>query len=397
MRFVHQTCSLLLCLIPLIGCQTADKPSVYTGTIEGEERLVQSEAGGMLIAASAEEGQKVKANDTLARLDDRDYQLRITEAKTAVTMAQAKLEEANAGTRVEKISEARARLEQAQALTGQAASKQDAAAAQLSILQAKKEELGKRLESARQTLGYQQSRLERSRSLLEAGASSRQEVDTLQEAVNQAQALVNDLGQQQRTLDAQMNQARQEVEAAKAAKDSAKAGEKASQASLELLEAGDTSYTIRSLLAQRDQAESKLGQAILQQRKTLITAPEDGIILRKHVHKGEVIKPGATLYTILKTDQLEVVVYVPEAELNQVQIGKTARIRVDAYPDQSFTGKVTRIASRGEFTPKNVQTPDERTKMVFAVTIQLTNGLDRLKPGMPADITLADDKAGGAK
>ncbi|BAU29387.1 HlyD family secretion protein [Aneurinibacillus soli] len=395
MKPIQKACSIFLCLLPLLGCQPTEQVHVYSGTIEGQERLVQSEAGGILIKTTAEEGQSVKENDILARLDDRDEQLRIKEAKAAVAIVQAKLDESGAGTRPEKINEAFARVEQAHATTGQAVAKQNATAAQLKILQAKKAELSKLLESARSTVVYQQNRLKRAQSLLEAGASSRQEVDTLQEAVNQAQEVVNDLIQQGYTVDAQINQAQQEVEAARAARDSSAAAEKAAQANLDLLRTGDTNYTVQGLLAQKEQTESLLEQMVLQKNKKTITAPESGIIIRQHFHKGEVIKPGATLYTLLQANRLEVVIYVPEAELNRVKLGQTAQIKVDAYPDRTFAGNITKIASKGEFTPKNVQTPEERTKIVFAVTIRLTEGLDQVKPGMPADVTLTENKAGG--
>lgn len=395
MKSIQKACSVFLCLLPLLGCQPAEPIHVYSGTIEGQERLVQSESGGILIKTTAEEGQSVKENDILARLDDRDEQLRIKEAKAAVAIVQAKLNESGAGTRPEKISEAVARVEQAHATTGQAVAKQNATAAQLKILQTKKEELSKQLESSRSTVVYQQNRLKRAQSLLEAGASSRQEVDTLQEAVNQAQGIVNDLIQQGYTVDAQINQAQQEVEAARAARDSSAAAEKAAQANLNLLRTGDTNYTVQGLLAQKEQAESVLEQMVLQKNKKTITAPESGIIIRQHFHKGEVIKPGATLYTLLQANRLEVVIYVPEAELNRVKLGQTAHIKVDAYPDRTFAGSIIKIATKGEFTPKNVQTPEERTKIVFAVTIRLTEGFDQVKPGMPADVTLTENKAGG--
>jgi HlyD family secretion protein len=264
----------------------------------------------------------------------------------------------------------------------------------MSVLAANKAQLMNKLEGARNTLAYQQSRLKKAETLGQAGAISEQEIETLRETVNQAQTIVYDIEKQMSTIDAQMNQTRQEEIAGKAAQASAEAGVRAAQANLDLLRAGDTNYTLRGLLAQKEAADSKLAQAKLLLGKTIVRAPETGTILRKHVEAGEVIKPGATLYTLLKKGELEVVVYVPEASLNQVKTGQKAFVRVDAYPNRSFSGTVTRIASQAEFTPKNVQTPDERTKMVFAVTIKLTDGLNELKPGMPADITFAQTKEG---
>ena len=133
-------------------------------------------------------------------------------------------------------------------------------------------------------------------------------------------------------------------------------------------------------------AEARWGQAKIQLSRTIVTAPVDGVIIRRNVSLGEVIKPAYQLMTLLEEEKLELTVYVPEANLNEVTLGKEALIMVDAYPEEIFRGTIKHIAEKAEFTPKNVQTPDERTKMVFRVTIKVNNGWDRLKPGMPADV-----------
>jgi multidrug resistance efflux pump len=94
--------------------------------------------------------------------------------------------------------------------------------------------------------------------------------------------------------------------------------------------------------------------------------------------------PGAALFTLADLDQVTLTVYVPEAELGKVALGQEVEVTVDAY-DQVFPGQVTHIASQAEFTPKNVQTQEERVHMVFAVKIRLDNPDHQLKPGMPAD------------
>jgi HlyD family secretion protein len=387
-------CSVLGFLLICMGCGQQSQPAVYSGTIEGKEIAVQSELGGIVKSMTLEEGSRVEKNQKTAELASEEYRLRIDEAKAMADAAKAKLDEAGAGSRTEKIREAVAKVEQAQALSEQASSKTRTVETQMSVLAANKAQLMNKLEGARNTLAYQQSRLKKAETLGQAGAISEQEIETLRETVNQAQTIVYDIEKQMSTIDAQMNQTRQEEIAGKAAQASAEAGVRAAQANLDLLRAGDTNYTLRGLLAQKEAADSKLAQAKLLLGKTIVRAPETGTILRKHVEAGEVIKPGATLYTLLKKGELEVVVYVPEASLNQVKTGQKAFVRVDAYPNRSFSGTVTRIASQAEFTPKNVQTPDERTKMVFAVTIKLTDGLNELKPGMPADITFAQTKEG---
>ena len=117
-----------------------------------------------------------------------------------------------------------------------------------------------------------------------------------------------------------------------------------------------------------------------------LTAPVGGIVVERLVHVGELASPGASLFTLANLDEVTLTVYVPETDLGQVWLGQTVEVTVDAYGDV-FTGQVSHIASQAEFTPKNVQTQEERVHMVFAVKIQLGNADHRLKPGMPADAT----------
>ncbi|WP_052947916.1 HlyD family secretion protein [Aneurinibacillus tyrosinisolvens] len=386
---------LLFVSILLTACQGKSTVPVYSGTIEGKEMLIQSELGGALKTAAAEEGHEVKANETVAQLNNREYIAKINEAKAAVESAQAKLEEAGAGTRTQKIKEAQARVNQSEATVAQSEAKIRSATAQLPLLEANLSQLQARAQGAESTLAYHQKRLQQMKTLLEQGAASPSEADAVREAVNQALTVVNDFKNQATSIRAQMNQAKEEIAADEAARSSNIAARQAAQADLDLLKEGETNYTVRYLLGQKDQAESRLKQAAITETRTQVRSPEAGVILRKHVNKGEVVKPGATLYTLLRKGILEVVVYIPEAELGGVSVGQQASITVDAYPNRAFKGKVTRIAREAEFTPKNVQTPDERTKMVFAVTVNILDGLGMLKPGMPADITFVPVKAGG--
>lgn len=384
---------MLLANVSLWGCGQS-QATVYSGSIEGTEIPVQSEVSGTVKELPVAEGSVVKKGQLLLQLDDRQYQLQVQEAQAAVDAALAAFNDAKAGSRAQEIAQAMAGVDQAKAQVEQAADKAKGAAEQVKALQASQAQVESSLQGAQATLAYQQKQLARLQSLLQSGAASQQQVDQAQEAVNQAQTQVNNLQAQWQTIAAQIRQAQAEQAAAVSQQWSAAAAERSAQAKLDLLQAGATDAHLQQLLAQKKQADAKLAQAKLQLSKTRILAPEDGVLLRKNVESGQVVQTGATLFTLLKKGELKVVIYVPEAQLNQVKTGQEATIRVDAYPNQSFAGKVTTISDQAEFTPKNVQTPDERSKMVFAVTIQLTSGLDQLKAGMPADVTLTE-KAGG--
>jgi len=163
------------------------------------------------------------------------------------------------------------------------------------------------------------------------------------------------------------------------------------QAQLDRLRAGATPEEIAALEAQVSQAraavqsaEALLSALEIQLEQSTVKAPVSGVVLQRLLQVGELASPGAPLFTLANLDEVTLTVYVPEAELGRVALGQEAEVLVDAY-DQSFPGEVVHIASQAEFTPKNVQTQEERVHMVFAVKIRLDNPEHLLKPGMPAD------------
>ncbi len=93
----------------------------------------------------------------------------------------------------------------------------------------------------------------------------------------------------------------------------------------------------------------------------------------------------SSLFKVSDLRAVDLIIYVSEEELGKVKLGQTAYISVDAYPDKTYSGKVIYISPEAEFTPKNIETKDERTKLVFAVKIRIDNPKYELKPGMPAD------------
>ncbi len=119
-----------------------------------------------------------------------------------------------------------------------------------------------------------------------------------------------------------------------------------------------------------------------------ITAPAKGVITNTNFEPGETIGPGSVLHTISKLDTVEITVYVSEKELGYVKLSQTAEIRTDSYNNKIYPGKVVYISSEAEFTPKNIQTKQDRVKQVFGVKIEVPNSDQDLKPGMPADAVI---------
>jgi len=143
------------------------------------------------------------------------------------------------------------------------------------------------------------------------------------------------------------------------------------------------------------QAEANLNRAIANVnliKKNLndcyVTSPSSGFITKKFVEIGETAGMMSSLFQIADLSSVDLVIYVPETELGKVQLGQKAEISVDTYPEKTFNGKVIYISPQAEFTPKNIQTQEERTKLVFAVKIKIDNPEFELKDGMPADAVI---------
>ncbi|GJQ20394.1 MAG: hemolysin secretion protein D [Bacteroidia bacterium] len=143
--------------------------------------------------------------------------------------------------------------------------------------------------------------------------------------------------------------------------------------------------------ARRDQAEA--AAAVLRKKLAdcTITAPRAGTITNRFVEPGELVGPGAAIVRIADLTDLTINVYVPEADLPRILLGQKAEVRVDAFKERVFEGRVVHISQSAEFTPKNIQTKDERVKLVFAVKVRVPNPDGTLKAGLPADVALPTD------
>lgn len=146
-----------------------------------------------------------------------------------------------------------------------------------------------------------------------------------------------------------------------------------------------------------DQADKAVGQAqanldivSVQVDNLQVTAKVDGVVLAKTIEVGELVQPGITVMTLGKLDDLTITVYIPEDQYGQILLGDKVQVRVDSYPNDTFSGVVTRIADQAEYTPRNVQTEEDRRTTVFAIVISVGDTQGKLKPGMPADVTFSN-------
>lgn len=136
------------------------------------------------------------------------------------------------------------------------------------------------------------------------------------------------------------------------------------------------------------QAKAAFAQAKMLYEDAVITSPWDGVILERHVEEGELVSPNTPIMTIGDLSSVKVTIYVPLMELARLKYGQEAAITIDGLEKREFAGKITYISNEAEFTPKNVQTKDERIKQVFKVEVTAANPDFVLKPGVPADVAI---------
>lgn len=210
------------------------------------------------------------------------------------------------------------------------------------------------LEAAERQLEEASRSLERTRLLHDGGALSREALDRAETAHEVARA--------------QAAQARER---------------------LDLLELGPRRERIEAQRAAVRQAEAAVGQIEAILAGGVIHAPHGGVVTVRHREPGEVVAGGMPVVTLLNRDDRWVRIYVPGDQVGRIEIGHPVRITADGYPDRTYEGRVVFIASQAEFTPRNVQTREERVKLVYAVKVAITGDPDHdLKPGLPADVVL---------
>lgn len=158
---------------------------------------------------------------------------------------------------------------------------------------------------------------------------------------------------------------------------------------LRLVRSGPRRERIDAQRAQVQRAEAVVRAADVALDNAVVRAPFGGLVTVRHREPGAVIPPGSPVLTIMDPHDRWVRIYVAESRISAVKLGAPVVITADTYPDKEYAGEVMHVASEAEFTPKNVQTQEERVKLVYAVKVRVTGdaSLD-LKPGMPADVRI---------
>jgi HlyD family secretion protein len=390
-----------------------------SGVIEATEVDVSSLTGGKLVRLLVNEGDWVKREEPLAEIDRRDIEPQVTQARGALAAAKGQLAQAeavlagaaaaaaNAREAYRKSTELKGGYEAAQARYQAALAARDQAKATLDLVRAgvRSEEITQAraaVASAQASFENAQRELARLETLLAQGAVSRQQVDLQRTARDAASAALE--GARARLAEAEAGARSEERRQAEAGFAQAQANLEAAARSLttarelygdklalkQQLDAAEAQYRAAqqaqaAAAGQVENAGGALASAEKRLRDASVLSPIDGAVTIKVREAGETVGAGQAIVRLADLDHMWLRVYIPVTDLDRVKLGQEAEVRADANPSRPYRGRVTEIAQQAEFTPKNVQTREQREKLVFGVKVEVENPQHELKPGMPAD------------
>ena len=304
-----------------------DGPLRASGYVEATEVRVSPEVGGRIVELAVDEGQTVAAGAVIARLDTADTELALQRVEAERAQAVAQLDLLKAGARPEDIRQARAQVESAQADVAAAESELGAAAADLARFEA----------------------------LLASNAGSRKQRD--------------DAATRREVAAARVNAAKERVRSASEA--------------VARLRAGARREELAAARARVDVVDAQRAALRKNRADAVVTSPVAGIVTSRLVDPGEIVAPRTPLVVVTDLDRAWANVYVDEPLVPRLALGQAVTLVTDA--GQRIEGKITFISPKAEFTPRNVQTAEERTKLVYRVKVTTDNRQGVLKTGMPVE------------
>jgi HlyD family secretion protein len=364
--------------------RTPDNRMVISGNIELTEVNIAFKTAGRLIERTVDEGDAVKNGQIIARLD-RDQLIAQRERETAgLESARSQLEQAATALEWQKAT-----------LAGDVETKR----ADLASMEARLAELknGARpqekldakaaVDSAQSELDRARKDWERAQVLYKDDDISTAQFDQYRNRFESAEAALKQAGEREALVLAgprveQINAQQGQVERARGALKVAEAN---------TLEMKRREQELATRRAEIGRSKANLALIDSQLADTIAASPVDGVVLVKAADVGEILAPGTTVVTVGDIDHPWLRGYVNETDLGKVKLGAKAKVTTDSYPGKVYQGRVTFIASEAEFTPKQIQTQQERVKLVYRVKIELENPQRELKSNMPADAEIVLD------
>ncbi len=314
------------------------------GRIEGDHVTVSSKFPGRIVRMFVREGDEVHSGDLLLQLDDTQVQAKTEQARHAWEAIEARVQAAHA----------------------------DLAVLNLDV------PLG--VERAEAQVAKAQAGLDKA---VVVEREARSDAERFNELAAKDQASIQQRDQARLRWEVAMR----EIATQRAAL--VQADKERAQAELGWQRIRAQEAAVEALERERDRAEAALQEMQSVLDDLTIKAPGSGTLTTRMADVGEVVAAGAPLFELVDLDRLYLKVYVPEVQIGKVRLDLPAKIHIDAFPDQPVDARVRYIASKAEFTPKEVQTPDERVKLIYAVKLYLERNPDhRLTPGLPADAVI---------
>jgi HlyD family secretion protein len=349
-----------------------------SGNIELTQVNIAFKVSGKLIERAVDEGDIVKKGIIVARLD-KDQLLRQRDREQAA-LAEAQSQLSQAGTTVEWTRQSQASdLDQRRADLAQAQAKLRELEAGSRPQEVK--ESSAAVESARAEAERTQKDWERAQVLFKRDDISASQYDQYRKNAESAAAALRQA--QERFAMVREGPRQEEIEAGRAQVTRAAASVKWAQA-----QHLDVTRKQEDVVARRAEIERECAQIALidsQLGDTVAASPIDGVVLVKSANVGEILAPGTTVMTIGDIDHPWLRGYINERDLGRVKLGTKAKVSTDSYPGKVYWGRISFIASEAEFTPKQIQTSEERLKLVYRIKIDVDNPQHELKSNMPAD------------
>lgn len=366
-------------LIAFRGSHRApDNRLIVSGNIELTEVNIAFKTAGRLIERNVDEGDAVKRGQIVARLD-RDQLLAQREREAAgLQSAESQLAQAGSSLEWQKANMA-ADIEQRRADVAS----NDARLAELNNGARPQEKLQAKaaVDSAQSEYERAKRDWDRGQTLYKNDDISTAQYDQYRNRFESAEAALKNAQESQALVLA--GPRREQIDAAVGQVDHARGALKMAEANtLEIKRRQEQITTQRAEIAR---SRASLALIDSQLADTIAASPVDGVVLVKSADVGEILAPGTTVVSVGDIDHPWLRGYVNETDLGKVKLGSRARVTTDSYPGRIYNGRVTFISSEAEFTPKQIQTEQERVKLVYRIKIELENPNHELKSNMPAD------------
>jgi HlyD family secretion protein len=348
----------------------AHQPLELGGMVEVRTIQIASREGGRVVEVRVREGDRVHAGQVLVTLERAELSAKRDEARAAMDLAQAQLDRVTNGPRTVEVDAYHARVQGAQAQLDElarGARREDVEHAEAQLAAAESQLKSAELAASRNA------------ELFKTGAISQADVDN---ANSQRETARANRDAARSALAALADGSRPEVVAA------ARARLAEARAQLENTRLGSRDEDVRVARAQLVQAEARLALAETNLAEATITAPRDCVVEALELRPGDMLAPSQAAATLVENDQLFVRAYVPETELGLVHVGDTVPFTVDTFDGHLFHATVQHVNDVGEYTPRNVQTVDERANQVFLVRLGVVDGHEFLRAGMAVSVRL---------